>query len=265
MDLLVLFLGMAGAYLFGFVTNVISGLLMAKISQNTLYDIRNELFGHLQTLSLKFFDSHTHGELMSRLTNDINAINQAISQNVTQLFSSIISLVAIVVMMFVLSPILALLSFVAIPLVMGVVVLISKQTREGFIGFQKGLGSLNGIMEESISGQHVVISFRKQDDFLKEFDVKNEEVYDAAMKAQVYSQLMMPITGLTNTINIALMAGAGGALALNGMVSVGVVATMLTYTQRFMQPIRQLATMFNSLQGAIVGAERVFGNFRSSF
>ncbi len=251
-------LGMAGAYLFGFVTNVISGLLMAKISQNTLYDIRNELFGHLQTLSLKFFDSHTHGELMSRLTNDINAINQAISQNVTQLFSSIISLVAIVVMMFVLSPILALLSFVAIPLVMGVVVLISKQTREGFIGFQKGLGSLNGIMEESISGQHVVISFRKQDDFLKEFDVKNEEVYDAAMKAQVYSQLMMPITGLTNTINIALMAGAGGALALNGMVSVGVVATMLTYTQRFMQPIRQLATMFNSLQGAIVGAERVF-------
>jgi ATP-binding cassette subfamily B protein len=113
-------------------------------------------------------------------------------------------------------------------------------------------------MEESISGQHVVISFRKQDDFLKEFDVKNEEVYKSAMKAQVYSQLMMPITGLTNTINIALMAGAGGALALNGMVSVGVVATMLTYTQRFMQPIRQLATMFNTLQGAIVGAERVF-------
>ena len=161
-------------------------------------------------------------------------------------------------MMFVLSPILALLSFVAIPLVMGVVVLITKQTRAGFVGFQKGLGALNGIMEESISGQHVVISFRKQDDFLKEFDVKNEEVYKSAMKAQVYSQLMMPITGLTNTINIALMAGAGGALALNGMVSVGVVATMLTYTQRFMQPIRQLATMFNTLQGAIVGAERVF-------
>ncbi len=251
-------LGMAGAYLFGYVTNVISGLIMARVSQETMYDIRNELFSHLQTLSLKFFDNHSHGELMSRLTNDINAINQAISQNVTQLFSSIISLIAIVAMMFVLSPILALLSFVAIPLVMGVVVLITKQTRAGFVGFQKGLGALNGIMEESISGQHVVISFRKQDDFLKEFDVKNEEVYKSAMKAQVYSQLMMPITGLTNTINIALMAGAGGALALNGMVSVGVVATMLTYTQRFMQPIRQLATMFNTLQGAIVGAERVF-------
>ena len=251
-------LGMAGAYLFGYVTNVISGLIMAKISQDTMYDIRNELFEHLQTLSLKFFDNHSHGELMSRLTNDINAINQAISQNVTQLFSSIISLIAIIVMMFVLSPILALLSFVAIPLVMGVVVMITKQTRAGFIGFQKGLGALNGIMEESISGQHVVISFRKQDEFLKDFEEKNNDVYNSAMIAQVYSQLMMPITGLTNTINIALMAGAGGALALNGVVTVGVVATMLTYTQRFMQPIRQLATMFNTLQGAIVGAERVF-------
>lgn len=251
-------LGMAGAYLFGYVTNVISGLIMAKISQDTMYDIRNELFEHLQTLSLKFFDNHSHGELMSRLTNDINAINQAISQNVTQLFSSIISLIAIIVMMFVLSPILALLSFVAIPLVMGVVVMITKQTRAGFIGFQKGLGALNGIMEESISGQHVVISFRKQDEFLKDFEEKNNDVYNSAMTAQVYSQLMMPITGLTNTINIALMAGAGGALALNGVVTVGVVATMLTYTQRFMQPIRQLATMFNTLQGAIVGAERVF-------
>ena len=249
---------MAGAYFFGALTQVVSAFIMAKVSQNAMFDIREELFSHLQKLSLKFFDNNPHGELMSRLTNDINAINQAISQNVTQLFSSIISLVAIIVMMFVLSPTLALLSFVGIPLVMGVVMLISKQTRVGFEGFQKGLGSLNGLMEESISGQHVVISFQKQDEILKDFDKKNEVVYNSAMKAQVYSQLMMPITGLTNTINIALMAGAGGAMALNGTVTVGVVATMITYTQRFMQPIRTLATMFNSLQGAIVGAERVF-------
>src|SRR5258706_1867318 len=249
---------LAVAYLFDNGSQAISSWLMARISQDALRRLRRDLFEHLQKLSIAFFDQHTAGELMSRLTNDIEAINQAVSQNVVSLVASVLSLVGIVIAMFVLNVWLALAALLVVPIMFWFTQFIAKYTRKGFRDLQKELGEINGVMEESISGQRVVKAFRRSDVAVERFRVSNQKVYKAGIYANTYALMLMPLTNVLGNFFVIVLAGLGGYLALKNLVTIGMIATFIAYAQNFIQPLRQLANMYNSIQAALAGAERVF-------
>jgi ATP-binding cassette, subfamily B, multidrug efflux pump len=235
-----------------------SAWLMAGISQDALRRLRRDLFEHLQNMSIAFFDVHTAGELMSRLTNDIEAINQAVSQNVLSLLASVLSLVGILIAMFVLNAWLALSALLVVPIMFWFTEFVARYTRKGFRNLQKELGEINGVMEESISGQRVVKAFRRSDVAVERFRVSNQKVYKAGVYANTYALLLMPLTNVLGNFFVIVLAGAGGILALQGLVTVGMITTFIIYAQNFIQPLRQLANMYNSIQAALAGGERVF-------
>jgi ATP-binding cassette, subfamily B, multidrug efflux pump len=232
--------------------------VMARVSQRALKNLRKDLFGHLQGLSIGFFDTHSAGELMSRLTNDIDAINQAVSQNVTSLVASVLSLVGIVVTMFILNHWLALATLIIVPIIYWFTNFIATYTRKGFRELQKHLGGMNSVMEEAISGQKVVKAFRHGDAVTEEFRKHNQSVYKAAVYANTYAMMLMPLSSVLGNFFVIILASFGGYLALEGLVSVGVIATFIFYGKNFIGPLQQLANMFNAIQAALAGAERVF-------
>lgn len=236
----------------------ISGWLMSDVSQRALKQIRKDLFGHIQSLPISFFDSNPSGELMSRLTNDIDAINQAVSQNVVSLLASVLSLIGILIAMFLLDKWLALASVLVVPIMFLFTEFVARYTRRGFRDLQKQLGGLNSVMEETISGQKVVKAFRRNGSVIALFRQHNEEVYRAGVYANSYALLLMPLITVLGNFFVIVLAGLGGWLALQGLVTVGVIATFIIYAQNFTQPLRQLANMYNSIQAALAGAERVF-------
>jgi ATP-binding cassette subfamily B protein len=235
-----------------------SNWLMARISQGALKQMRRDLFTHLQTLSLRFFDHNPAGELMSRLTNDIDAINQAVSSNVTSLIGSVLSMAGILVAMFVLNPWLAMASLLVVPIMFWFTNFVARYTRRGFRELQKNLGQLNGTMEEAISGQRVVRAFRRNESVIETFRQYNQEVYKAAVYANTYALLLMPITNVLGNFFVIVLAGLGGWLALQSLATIGTIATFISYGRNFIGPLRQLANMYNSVQAALAGAERVF-------
>lgn len=249
---------MLAAYIASALLQLAASWLMAGISQRALALLRRELFGHLQALPLAFFERRSAGDLMSRLTNDIDAINQAVSQNVTTLLASVLSMVGILVAMFVLDPWLALASLLVVPLMLWFTRFVAVYTRRGFKDLQRTLGELNGVMEEGISGLRVVQAFSHGDAVLSSFRERNQAVYRAGVYANTYALLLMPLTGVLGNLFVVVLAGLGGLLALAGLVSVGVIATFINYGQNFIQPLRQLSTLYNTIQAALAGAERVF-------
>lgn len=246
------------AYIFDNVFQAASAWTMARISQDALRRLRRDLFGHLQKLSIAFFDRHTAGELMSRLTNDIDAINQAVSQNVVSLIASVLSLVGIIIAMFVLNPYLAISALIVVPIMFWFTNFIARYTRKGFRDLQRELGEINGVMEESISGQRVVKAFRRSESAIERFRASNEKVYKAGVYANTYALMLMPLTWVLGNFFIIVLVSLGGYLALQGLATVGMIATFIGYAQGFLQPLRQLANMYNSIQAALAGAERVF-------
>ena len=235
-----------------------SSWLMARISQDALRRLRRDLFEHLQKLSIQFFDSHTAGELMSRLTNDIDAINQAVSQNVVSLVASVLSLLGIIIAMFILNPWLAIAALLVVPIMFWFTNFVARYTRKGFRNLQKELGEINSVMEESISGQRVVKAFRRSETAIERFRASNERVYAAGVYANTYALMLMPLTNVLGNFFVIVLVGLGGYLALQSLVTVGMIATFIAYAQNFIQPLRQLANMYNSIQAALAGAERVF-------
>jgi ATP-binding cassette subfamily B protein len=249
---------MLAVYILTNLFEAISSWVMAAISQGALKRLRGDLFAHLQTLSLSFFDRNPAGELMSRLTNDIDAINQAVSQNVTALLASVLSLGGILIAMFVLNPWLALASLLVVPLMFWFTNFVARYTRKGFRRLQLHLGELNGVMEEAISGQRVVKAFRRNESVIEAFRKHNQEVFQAGVYANSYALLLMPLTNQLGNLFVIVLAGLGAWLALQGLVTVGVIATFISYGRNFVQPLRSLANMYNAIQAALAGAERVF-------
>ncbi len=249
---------MLAAYAFSNLFQVAANWMMARISQGALRNLRGDLFAHLQTLSMGFFDTHAAGGLMSRLTSDIDAINQAVSQNVISLLSSGLTMLGIVVAMFALNRWLALGSLIVIPLIAWFTRFVSRYTRKGFRELQKNLGELNGIAEEAIAGQRVIKAFRRNESVVRAFREKNRAVFEAGVYANSYAMLLMPLTGVLGSFFVIVLASLGGWLALEGLVSVGMIATFINYGQNFTSPLRQLANLYNSIQAALAGAERVF-------
>ena len=246
------------AYVLNNLFQAVSNWVMADVSQRALKLMRKDLFTHLQRLPLSFFDRNPAGELMSRLTNDIDAINQAVSQNVTSLLASVLSMVGILVAMFLLDFRLALASLLVVPIMFWFTNFVARYTRKGYQDLQKHLGELNAVMEESISGEKVIKAFRQNDSVVENFRQRNQQVFRAGVTANSYALLLMPLTNVLGNFFVIVLAGLGGWLALRNLVSVGIIATFISYGQNFINPLRQLANMYNSIQAALAGAERVF-------
>lgn len=256
--LAVIVLALLATYVLTALASWIQMYLMAGVTQRTLKELRKDLFGKMQTLSLRFFDRETHGDLMSRLTNDVETINTTLSQSTTQFFSSIITVVGSLVMMFYLSPWLTVLSLMAIPMGVFLTAKVAKHSRNYFSAQQMELGALNGLIEETISGQRVVKAFGQEEKSFEDFNNINNRLKKVAIRAQTLSGLVMPIMNMINNLSFALVAFAGGWMAVKGAITIGVIASFLNYSRQFARPINDIANQFNLIQSAIAGAERVF-------
>ncbi len=232
--------------------------IMADVAQNTVKELRKDLFAKLQTLSVSFFDTRTHGEIMSRLTNDVETVNNTLMQSAVSIFSSLITVIGAFIMMLVLSPLLTFISLITIPLGMSITWKIAGKTRKLFVTQQKELGELNGYIEEIVSGQRVVKAFSREKESIKEFADINNRLKDAGIKAQIYSGIVPPLMNVINRLSFALVAGAGGCLVIKGAITIGVIASFINYSKHFARPINQIANQFNMIQVALAGAERVF-------
>jgi len=251
-------LWMLAVYLLNNLFQAVSSWIMSDISQRSLKQMRKDLFTQLQHLPIAFFDRNPAGELMSRLTNDIDAINQAVSQNVTSLIASVLSMAGILVAMFILDHWLALASLLVLPIMFWFTQFVARYTRKGFRELQKHLGEMNSVMEESLSGEKVIKAFRRNDTAVANFRKRNQAVFKAGVSANSYALLLMPLTNVLGNFFVIVLAGLGGWLALRDLVSVGIIATFISYGQNFINPLRQIANLYNSIQGALAGAERVF-------
>ncbi|MGD0174191.1 MAG: ABC transporter ATP-binding protein [Anaerolineales bacterium] len=251
-------LWMLAVYALNNLFQAVAGWLMADISQRGLQLLRRDLFARLQILPVRFFDRNPAGELMSRLTNDIDAINTAVAQNITALAASVLSMGGILVAMFLLDWRLALVSLVVVPITLWFTSFVARYTRTGFEQLQRHLGELNGVMEETLSGQKVISAFRRNDSVVAAFRERNAEVYRAGIYANTYALLLMPLTTVLGNFFVIVIAAFGGFLALQGYVSVGLIAAFINYAQNFVNPVRQLANLYNTVQAALAGAERVF-------
>lgn len=234
------------------------GFTMAGVSQRIIKSLRNALFEKMQKLPVSFFDTRSHGEIMSRLTNDIDNVSTTISQSTTQLMNGVLTITGSFIMMLILSPILTLAALITVPLVFLLTKTISTKTKVFFKRQQKALGDLNGHIEENISGFNVVKAFNQEDKVIANFEKINGELREVGIKAQIWSGLLMPIMNVINNIGFTMVAAIGGVLAVNDMITVGVIASFISYSRQFTRPLNDLANIFNTLQSAIAGAERVF-------
>lgn len=245
-------------YLTGVAATYIYNRLMLNISTGTLYKIRVDLFRHMEALPIKYFDTHTHGELMSRYTNDTDALREMLSQGVPNLFSSSLTVAGVFGMMLVLSPVLTILVVFMLALMLTIIRKIGSKSSMYFRRQQKEMGKVNGYIEEMIEGQKVVKVFSHEKAVVIDFDRLNEELCKASTGAHTFANILMPIMGNLSYVNYALTAAAGAVMAINGRLDIGTIASFLQYTRSFSQPITQMSQQMNSILNALAGAERIF-------
>lgn len=233
-------------------------LLMVRVSLKTIRILRQHLFEKFQTLSLRFFDKRTHGDLMSRVTNDIESLNNALSQSVIQIFSSILMVSGVAIAMFMLNWMLAIVSLAIIPLIIITTKKIIKYSGSNFIRRQRDLGELNGFVEEAISGNEVITIFGQEEKTFTKFAQVNERLRQSATAADTVSGFLGPINNFINNLGLALIIGIGAMMTVQEMATVGIIAAFVTYSRQFFRPINQLSSLLNTFQSAIAGAERVF-------
>lgn len=232
--------------------------MVAGIAQRVVYNLREDLFKKLQSLPIMFFDTHTHGEIMSRISNDIDNVSTTISQSTVQFMSSFVNISGSLIMMLYLSPLMTIASMITVPMVYFLTKFIAKKTRLLFKEQQKTLGMLNGHIEESISGIHVVKAFNNENKVIDKFVQQNNILRDVGVRAQIWSGFIMPLMNVINNFGFGVIAIFGGYLAVNQIISVGVIASFISYSKQFSRPLNELANTFNTLQSGIAGAERVF-------
>ena len=245
-------------YLTGALCTYISNRLMVDISNHSLNSIRRDLFRHMQELPIRYFDTHTHGELMSRYTNDVDALREMLSNSMTALITSTITVVGTFTMMLILSPLLTLLIILMLLVMLFIIKTIGGRSARAFQRQQKALGAVNGYIEELIEGQKVVKVFCHEETVQKDFKTLNDELCNAATDANTFASILMPIMGNISYINYAITATVGAALAINGKMDLGSIASFLQYTRSFSQPLTQISQQFNNILSALAGAERIF-------
>lgn len=251
---------MAVIYLVGVVSNYMYNRLMIYISEGSLKKVRDGLFDHMETLAIPYFDTHTHGDLMSIYTNDTDTLRQMISQSIPQLLSSAITIVSVFASMVYLSPILTLMIIAMVFVMTNVIKKIGGQSGRYFMAQQQDLGKVNGYIEEMMDGQKVVKVFCHEEEAKAKFKELNDKLFDSASNANIYANVLMPIMGNIGNINYVLTTIVGSLLAIGGIggLTLGGLASFLQLTRSFNQPIAQIAQQFNSIIMALAGAERIF-------
>jgi ATP-binding cassette subfamily B protein len=232
--------------------------LMAGVAQRTIYAMRRAVDEKLARLPLKYFDGHSRGDVLSRMTNDIDNISQTLQQGLTQIITSVFTIIGILVMMLWISPLLALISFLVVPVSVVVTMLIARRSQKQFALQWERTGTLNGHVEESHTGHNVVKVFGHQEDAVARFDEENEKLFDASFRAQFISGIIMPVMSFVGNLNYVAIAVIGGVQVANGTMSLGDVQAFIQYSRQFTWPIAQVASIMNVLQSAVASAERVF-------
>jgi len=249
---------LAFIYVAGVVATYLQNRMMIAISQKTVWEMRTDLFNKIQSLPLRFFDTHVHGELMSRFTNDMDNVSNSLNNAISQLFSSTITVVGTLSLMLFISPLLTLVTLVVMPLMLSVARWVIKRSRNYFAAQQRSLGAVNGFIEEMMEGQREVKVFCRENEARAQFEVLNEQHRQNATKAQLFSGMMMPLMANINTINYAFSSAIGGVLAVSGVLDIGGLGAFLQYARQFSRPVNEISNQINIIQSALAGAERMF-------
>jgi ATP-binding cassette subfamily B multidrug efflux pump len=249
---------LAGFYIISAIFGYVQQYLMAGVAQKVVLDMRTQINSKLSRLPLKYFDSKTHGEILSRATNDVDNISTTLQQSLTQLITSVVTIIGVIIMMLTISPWLTLITIVTLPLSVLVVKGVASRSQKHFMGQQKSLGDLNGHVEEMYTGHKIVKAFGRESQSMKEFDEINEKLYNTGWKAQFLSGMIMPLMSLVSNFGYVLVCVVGGIFVTNKSITIGDVQAFIQYTRQFSMPIAQTANIANVIQSTIASAERVF-------
>ncbi|MBZ4665013.1 MAG: transporter related protein [Mahella sp.] len=249
---------LAGVYLLASAFQWLQQYIMASVAQGTVYRLRRDVDKKLAKLPLKYYDDHSHGDILSRVTNDVDNIAHTLQQSLTQLVHATVTVIGVLIMMFSISSLLALISLIVIPLSFIVTMLIAKQSQKQFIAQWDSTGNLNGHVEEMFTGHNIVKAFNRQDEAMERFDEENERLYKASFKAQFISSIIHPAINFLNNLNYVAVCVIGGIRVANGIITLGDVQAFIQYSRQFTQPIVQTASIMNILQSTVASAERVF-------
>ena len=247
-----------GLYLVSYVFSLIQGFTMSTITQKLCYKLRKELSEKINRMPLKYFESRTHGEVLSRITNDVDTFGNGFNQSVTQLITSVTTMIGVVVMMLSISPLMTLITLLILPVSVIFISNVMKKSQKYFIQQQEYLGHINGQVEENYSGHPIVKAFGKEQDVIDEFDTTNDTLFESAWKSQFLSGLMMPVMQFVGNLGYVGVAIAGAFLAIKGTIEIGDIQAFITYVKNFTQPIQQMAQVTNMMQSMVAAAERVF-------
>lgn len=249
---------LGGLYLLSATFSYLQQFLMAEVSQKTVHHMRGDINDKLSRLPLKYFDNQTHGEILSRVTNDVDNISSTLQQSITQLITSVITVIGVLVMMLSISPLMTLICLIMLPLSVYVVKSVIPRSQKYFANQQKGLGNLNGHIEEMYAGHKIVKAFGNEEKALNQFDEINDELYESSWKAQFISGIIMPVMSFVNNIGYVLVCVVGSILVTKGKIMIGDIQAFIQYSKQFTQPIVQTANIINILQSTVASAERVF-------
>lgn len=248
-----------GLYLFSMVMNYIQGLIMANIVQKIAFRMRGEISEKINRLPMNYFDKNSVGDVLSRITNDVDTLTQGLNQSVTQIISSVATLIGILIMMLTISPLMTLVALMLLPIsIVGVAIIFTK-SQKYFVAQQNFLGDVNGQIEENFGGHNVVKLFTREEIVLEEFNETNEKLYNSAWKAQFISGMTQPIMVFVGNLGYVGVVILGGYLSIKGVIEVGDIQSFIQYVRQFTQPIQQVAQISNMLQSTVAAAERVFG------
>ena len=245
-------------YLVSAVFMFIQGWLMTGVSQKICYRMRREISEKINRMPLKYFESRTYGEVLSRVTNDVDTLGMGLNQSITQIITSICSIIGILIMMLSISPIMTLIAVVILPVSAFLLSMVVKISQKHFRDQQKYLGEINGVVEESFGGHLIIKAYNKEDEVLEEFEKTNKILYNSAWKSQFLSGMMMPITMFVGNLGYAAVALSGGLLAIQGVITIGDIQAFIQYVKNFTQPIQQMSQVINQVQSMAAAAERVF-------
>lgn len=253
-----LLLWLGALYVFSSVFRLIQQYVMASVAQNTVYDLRQDVFKKLKNLPLSYYDGRPHGDTLSRVTNDIDTIGGTLQQSLTQFITSMVTIIGIIGMMLFISPLLTIIALVSLPLSIFVIRPFLKRSQKHFADQQRTLGTLNGHIEEMYTGHQVVQAFGQEEKAIHSFDDVNDELYDAGRRAQFISGIIMPVMSFIGNLSYVLISIVGGLLVIQRSISIGDIQAFITYSKQFTQPITQTANIANIIQSTVAAAERVF-------
>ena len=238
--------------------SLVQGFLMTGVSQKTTYRLRKEISQKINRMPMNYFDTRTHGEVLSRVTNDVDTLGQSLNQSATQIITSTTTIIGVLVMMLSISPLMTLVALLILPVSLGMISFVMKHSQKYFKGQQEYLGNVNGQVEEVYSGHNIVKAFNKEKDVIEEFEKTNDKLYDSAWKSQFFSGMMMPIMQFVGNLGYVGVVILGGVLAAKKTIEVGDIQSFIQYVRNFTQPIQQLAQVANMLQSTAAASERVF-------